>query len=317
MKALIADDDRGTIAILEKALKQVGLEVVSARDGSVAWDLLRSDQGLSVAILDWMMPGTDGLELCRRIRQDPNLASTYVILLTAREGRDDLVAGLEAGADDYIVKPFDFGELHARLRVGIRVATLQDRLAAQVSELRIARDRLERLASTDVLTDLSSRRHWYDVAAEEMRRFLRYGRPFSVVVVDLDFFKQINDTKGHAAGDEVLRQFTRLLREAGRESDVFGRVGGEEFAVLLPETPLPAARELADRVVTRCRGFVVQTPAGEVSFTCSAGVADVSSDDLLIDRVVDRADQALYDAKRRGRNGVAVWAAPRATPTAT
>ncbi|HUR34518.1 MAG TPA: response regulator, partial [Vicinamibacterales bacterium] len=188
MKALIADDDRGTLAILDKALKQAGLEVITARSGTVAWELLQANQGLSVAILDWMMPGADGLELCRRIRQDPGRASMYVILLTAREGREDLVAGLEAGADDYIVKPFDFGELHARVRVGMRVATLQERLASQVAELRVARDTLGRLASTDVLTELCSRRRWYEVGAEEMRRFQRYGRPFSVVIADLDFF---------------------------------------------------------------------------------------------------------------------------------
>jgi len=312
VKALIADDDRGTLAILEKTVREAGLDVVSARDGAAAWQLLQDNQGVSVAILDWMMPGLDGPELCRRVRATGDMASMYVILLTGRDGVADLVAGLEAGADDYIVKPFDFGELHARVRVGMRVATLQDRLAAQVAELRDARDTLARLASTDVLTELYSRRRWYEVGGDELRRYQRYGRPFSVLVADLDFFKQVNDTHGHATGDDVLKHFAGVLKEESRKADVFGRVGGEEFAALLPETGASAALDAATRIAERCRERPIVSPTGAITVTCSIGVAEVEKDDASIDTVVKRADDAMYQAKRQGRNRAVVWTAPPA-----
>ncbi len=308
MTGLIAEDDRGTLAILTSALSRAGLEVVAARDGAAAWELLRSQPGLSLAIVDWMMPGLDGPELCRRIRQDPALSAMYVILLTARDGRADLVAGLEAGADDYIVKPFDFEELRARVHVGMRVAKLQERLAAQVSELRIARDALDRLANSDALTNLCSRRRWYELAAAEFGRHRRYGRPFCVLIADLDFFKRVNDTCGHAAGDEVLKQFGDLLRHEARCADVVGRVGGEEFAMLLPETTLAGAQEAACRIVDRCQRLTVDTANGPVTITCSIGAAEAIVTDSTIESIVHRADAALYEAKREGRNRVAIAA---------
>jgi two-component system, cell cycle response regulator len=305
VKALIADDDRGTLAVLEKALKHAGLDVVAARDGATAWELLNTTGGISVAIVDWMMPGMDGLQLCRRIRQHAELATMYVILLTGRDGSADLVAGLEAGADDYIVKPFVFDELQARTRVGIRVAALQQRLAVRVEELKAAHDKLERLASTDALTGLYCRRRWYEFGADEIARHQRYKRPFSVLVADLDYFKRVNDTFGHAVGDDVLARFSQVLRDQRRESDVVGRVGGEEFALLLPEATLADAREVGTRIVTDCRLLKLPTSVGEVTFTCSIGAAEVTAADRTIENIVQRADEALYRAKHQGRNQVA------------
>jgi two-component system, cell cycle response regulator len=304
--ALIADDDRGTLAILEATLRRQGLDVVSARDGAAAWDLLRQKPGISVAIVDWMMPGIDGLELCRRIRQEPTLAKVYVIVLTARQERGDLVNGLEAGADDYVIKPFDLDELRARVRVGVRLATLQDRLAAKIVELEATRDALERLASSDALTNLCSRRRWYELATLEVERFQRYRRPVSVLVADLDHFKRVNDTFGHAAGDEVLKAFAQLLRDNSRKSDVIGRLGGEEFAILMPETPREAAHEVAQRIVSGCRSVTASGPASPVKFTCSIGVAEAQPGDNSIETVLAHADAALYDAKRDGRDRVAL-----------
>ncbi len=151
MRALIADDDRGTTAILSKALQRWHVEVAVAHDGSAAWNLLNEGHAPALALIDWMMPGVDGPELCRRIRATPTLAHLYVIMLTGRDSRADMVMGLDAGADDYIVKPFDAEELRARVHTGIRVATLQERLAERVLELQSARDELARLASTDAL----------------------------------------------------------------------------------------------------------------------------------------------------------------------
>src|ERR1700680_4386178 len=211
MRILIADDDRATLAMLAKTLQRWHLEVIEAHDGVAAWDLLRTGKGPSLAIIDWMMPGLDGLELCRRIRKNDQLATMHVILLTAQDDNADVVAGFKAGADDYVVKPFDLEELRARVRVGIRIMTLQERLAAQVTQLRVARDKLSRVANTDALTDLCSRRRWYEFATKEFDRYHRYQRPFGIVMADLDFFKRVNDSFGHSVGDEVLKRFAEVL----------------------------------------------------------------------------------------------------------
>ena len=306
MRALIADDDRVTSAMLARTLERWHLEVVQVHDGVAAWDLLSTGNGPSLAIVDWMMPGLDGLELCRRIRTHETLTTMHVILLTSRDGHADVVAGLEAGADDYIVKPFDVDELHARVHVGVRIVTLQERLAAQVTELKVARDELSRLASTDALTDLCSRRQWLGLAANEFERYRRYRRPFSVLMADLDLFKRVNDTFGHGVGDEVLKRFADVLRLQCRTSDFAGRVGGEEFAVLLPETACPMAQDVARRIVESCRALAVSTPGGVVTFTCSIGVASSTPGDETLESIIERADSILYRAKKNGRDRVEV-----------
>jgi two-component system cell cycle response regulator len=302
MRALIADDDPITRAILVKALKPWNMEVTVAADGTEAWNALSSGQPPELAIVDWMMPGMDGIELCRRVREYPALAGIYVILLTGRGSRLDLVAGLDSGADDYMVKPIDTEELRARVQVGIRVANLQGRLAERVNELQGARDHLARLVSTDALTNLYSRRWWFELAATEFSRGRRYDRAFSVMVIDLDFFKQVNDTFGHDAGDRLLRAFADMLQVECRQSDILGRLGGEEFAILVPETPVGAAETIAGRIREACRNLKVTTPAGDVSCSCSIGISQVQADDDDIDDVLKRSDAALYEAKRSGRD---------------
>ena len=318
MLALIADDDRGTTAILAKALQRCQVEVSIAPDGVAAWERLCADgQRPSLALIDWMMPGLDGPELCRRIRQHPALENMYVILLTGRDSRADMVTGLDAGADDYIVKPFDSEELRARVQVGIRVAKLQERLAEQVVALETARDELARLASTDQLTGLASRRNWFEKATTELHRSRRYNQPFSLLMADLDFFKHVNDTYGHSVGDDVLKEFATVLRRECRDSDVVGRLGGEEFAVLLPQTALKSAYDVATRIVTSCRAVSVSTPQGVVTFTCSIGVTEVADADAALEDVLERCDAAMYQAKRGGRNGVQVLAAGSTPAAAT
>jgi diguanylate cyclase (GGDEF)-like protein len=303
MRALIADDDPVTRAILINSLKPWNMEVTVATDGTEAWEAISSGQPPEIAIVDWMMPGLDGIELCRRIREYPALAGIYVILLTGRGSRMDLVAGLDAGADDYMVKPIDTEELRARVQVGMRVANLQGRLADRVVELQGARDHLARLVSTDALTNLYSRRWWFELAATEFSRCRRYDRAFSVMVIDLDFFKQVNDSFGHDAGDKLLRAFADMLQTECRQSDILGRLGGEEFAILVPETPVGAAQKLAGRIGDACRAVKVVTPAGdEVTCSCSIGISQVQNDDDDIDDVLRRADAALYEAKRSGRD---------------
>ena len=302
MRILVADDDPIATAILSNALAKSGIELTVVPDGNAAWQHLNSAHPSSLAILDWMMPGIDGIELCRRIRSTPRLASTYVLLLTGRDTREDLVVGLEAGADDYMVKPIDLDEFRARLGVGLRVGKLQQSLTDTVTELRATRDHLARLASTDMLTGVYSRRWWFDLAAKEFSRSRRYARTFSLLMTDLDWFKQINDSFGHAVGDHVLQQFGGMLREACRQSDVIGRVGGEEFALILPETALEAAKQMATRIMDACRSLVTVASSTDVRCSCSIGVTELRPDDQNLDSVMKRADSALYEAKRAGRN---------------
>jgi diguanylate cyclase (GGDEF)-like protein len=302
MRALIADDDLIITTILSNTLSRMGMHVTVAHDGDLAWQALNSLQPPGIAILDWMMPNIDGLELCRRIRNTPRLAGTYVVIVTGRDSREDLVAGLEAGADDYMVKPINIAELQARIGVGLRVAKLQQNLEQKVRELRSTRDHLALLASTDALTSVYSRRWWFDMAEKEFSRARRYSRTFSLLMADLDWFKQINDTHGHETGDRVLNQFGQMLRKTCRKSDVIGRLGGEEFAVLLPETSAKAAQRLATRVTEGCRTVIVDPMGGDARCSCSIGVTEVRKDDERLDGVLTRADQALYAAKRAGRN---------------
>ena len=302
LRALIADDDRTTTAILAKALEGWGASVAVAFDGTAAWAMLCDGYRPSIAVVDWMMPGIDGPELCRRVRQDARLAGLYMILLTGRDTRDDLVAGLDAGADDYMVKPIDTEELRARIQVGMRVAALQARLAERVIELQSARDHLTRLVSIDMLTELYTRRCWFDLASVEFARSRRYARVFSLLVIDLDYFKQVNDTFGHDRGDKMLQRFADMVRSECRTSDVIGRLGGEEFALLAPETSIDSAQLVAQRIVEACRRLRVLAPAGDATCTCSVGVSQLRPEDENIESVLRRADTALYEAKRSGRN---------------
>jgi two-component system, cell cycle response regulator len=302
MLALVADDDPVTTKLVSSMLVKWGIHCSTARDGDDAWHVLNSGPVPSLAIVDWMMPGIDGIGLCRRIRSTPTLGGLYVIMLTGRDSRPDLITALEAGADDYMMKPVNIDELRARVDVGLRVTTLQQRLAERVSELQLAHDHLSRLVSTDVLTGVYSRRWWFDLAANEFSRSRRYGRALSAMAVDLDLFKTINDQHGHEVGDRVLQAFSQLLRNECRQSDVVGRLGGEEFAILVPEASAGEASHLAARVVDACRSMRVSTAAGDVGCTCSIGISEVQPGDHNIDAVLRRADLALYEAKRAGRD---------------
>jgi len=302
MRVVVADDDRVTTTVLSHALQKWGIQAEVANDGETAWNLMSGPQPVSLAIVDWEMPGLDGIELCRRVRSRPSLAAMYLILLTGRSSRLDLVTGLEAGADDYMVKPIHPDELRARVNVGMRVTALQANLAERVVELQSARDDLSRLVSTDTLTGLHSRRSWFELAHTELARARRYGRPLSVMEIDLDYFKRVNDSHGHCSGDLVLQQFADMLRVTCRTSDVIGRLGGEEFAILVPETPLENAQTLATRINSGCRSLVVRSLSGLISCTCSIGITEAGPGDDDIETVLRRADLALYEAKGSGRD---------------
>jgi two-component system chemotaxis family response regulator WspR len=278
----------------------------------------------TVILQDLIMPGVDGLTLMRQYRANPVTREIPVIVLSTREDPIVKKDAFVAGANDYLVKLPDKIELIARIRLHskaylnqiqrdeayLRLSGSQRELvlsntalAERISELQAVRDELSRLVSTDALTSVTSRRRWFELATTEFIRYRRYGRPLAFLMADLDLFKRINDTFGHEAGDEVLRRFGSMVCAASRQSDVVGRIGGEEFAIMLPETSMDGAEEVAGRIVAACRDLVSPTPAGEVKFTCSVGVAEATALDANLEEVLRRADAALYDTKRGGRDG--------------
>ena len=252
-----------------------------------------------------MMPEMDGNEVARRIKGNTALPFIPIIMQTALDSTDSKVEGLEAGADDYITKPIDFAELKARLRSMLRIKRLQEALEEREKELLEANERLTHMSQTDALTGLDNRRHLNERIDEMFSHAKRLNEPFSLVMCDLDKFKSVNDTYGHQAGDEVLKQLAAILTDEAREIDRVGRYGGEEFMLLLPGTVLDAAVRFAERVRKRIEGHTFTFAEGTLTRTSSFGVAGwphpkiEQSDDL-----VRTADDALYVAKETGRNKV-------------
>ncbi|HUL60903.1 MAG TPA: diguanylate cyclase [Anaeromyxobacteraceae bacterium] len=298
MRVLVADDSPTVRALVSAALKRSDIEVVEACDGGEAWERLQAADAPRLALLDWEMPRLDGVDVCRRIRdrEAGGTAYTYVLLLTARGGRDNVIAGMEAGADDYVVKPFDEHELRVRVRAGRRIVELQAELFRLQEMFRLQ-------SRTDPLTGCLNRRAIVERLGAEMSRAKRDGRVLGVAMLDLDHFKRVNDTHGHAAGDEVLRELVRRLGAGTRVSDTFGRVGGEEFLVLWPL----AGTEDVSVAAERTRVLVAATPfpvgPGGLAVTASFGVTTTSGAEEP-EAVMARADQALYAAKQGGRDRV-------------
>jgi diguanylate cyclase (GGDEF)-like protein len=296
MKVLVAEDDSVFRFALVKLLKKWGYEAVPAGNGTEAWELLQQEDAPRLVLLDWMMPGRSGVELCREIRTRNKQAYTYVILLSGKAERKDTVDGLQAGADDYLVKPFDRDELRARLLAGQRILDLQQQLLA-------TQHALEFQATHDPLTELWNRRMILDHLAQELSRASRYHTPTAVLMVDLDHFKEVNDTFGHLAGDAVLREVARRLQAHIRPYDGIGRYGGEEFLLVAAQTDGASARVLAERLRSSVSCDPVATQEGTISVTLSLGVAVAESSALFAaDDLLLAADAALYGAKRSGRN---------------
>lgn len=277
----------------------------------------------TVILQDLVMPGIDGLGLVARYRANAATRDISIIVLSSKEDPTVKRDAFRGGANDYLVKLPDAIELVARIRLHSRAylnqiqrddayrslsesqrqlveanATLADR----ISELQAVRDELARLVSTDALTGLCSRRRWLELAAAEFDRLRRYGRPLTLLMADLDYFKRVNDTHGHDVGDDVLRRFAEALRSVCRQVDASGRIGGEEFAVLLPETSAAGGAQVAQRIVEACRTIGVSTAAGTLTCSCSVGLAESVDGDHGIEDLLRRADVALYDAKRSGRD---------------
>ncbi len=300
MRILIAEDDPATRRILDSKLARWGYEVLVTRDGNEAWLALETEDPPRLAILDWMMPGVDGVELCRRVRRKGGDLYTYIILLTARQDEEDIVTGMEAGADDYITKPFKAGELRVRLRAGRRIIELQN-------ELIEAREVLREKATHDPLTGLWNHEEILVILDRELSRAERDNGCVSVIMADLDHFKTVNDTHGHLAGDVVLRLASRRMLSLVRDYDSIGRYGGEEFLIVLPGCDGVSALDLAERLRLSICGAGMDTADGMIPVTISLGVAMSGKWSFCNpEGLVRTADLALYRAKANGRNRVEI-----------
>lgn len=297
---LIAEDNAVSRKLLENSLAKAGHDVVAAANGRQAFEIFR-ETFFPMVLTDWMMPEMDGIALCRAIRQHASPGYVYIVFLTAKDSKDDIIAGLEAGADDYLTKPFHPTELMARLTTGKRILELERSLKMANEEIRI-------LSITDHLTGCFNRGYMTSHLPEELNRASRYGHPLSLIMCDIDRFKNVNDSRGHLAGDSVLRLVVDFIHEALRKDiDWAVRYGGEEFLIVLPETD----REGAWTVAERLRQIMATKPIvigdQEIAITASFGLAsfDPGTDkEPSAEALIKEADQHLYQAKKEGRNRV-------------
>ncbi len=289
-KVLVVDDNRTNLALMKAHLKQMGLVPLLASTAQEGLNLAAEERP-DLIFLDIMMPVIDGYEVCRRLKNDARTRAIPVIFLSAKDHADDKVAGLRLGAVDYITKPFDPAELKARIAIVLQMIELQERLVAQ--------------ANTDELTGLANRRYLQEMLDRELLRARTNGAEVSLMMLDLDHFKNVNDTYGHLGGDVVLRQLADLLRRHIQQLDIAARYGGEEFVIVLPGTTAAHARKSAERLCHSVAEEHWKITAERVSITISIGVAthDGFGNGDALD-LIKRADTALYVAKRRGRNCV-------------
>ena len=300
MRILIADDEAMSRRLLQKTLERAGYEVIAVENGRQAANQICTKDGPRLALLDWVMPELDGPAVCREIRKRKEQSYVYMVLLTSKEAKEDIIAGLESGADDYLTKPFDAEELKARLRTGLRILGLEDRLVEAREEMRFK-------ASHDALTTLWNRGVILELLERELSRSHRENATTVILLCDIDHFKAVNDSFGHLVGDEVLRETAKRLLASVRSYDFVGRYGGEEFLVVLnncnPAFAFARAEEIRNTIAQR----PVQTSTGPVPVTMSLGL--LLSHEWGIRSVVELlndADSALYAAKRAGRNCVKV-----------
>jgi len=294
MKVMIVEDEPISRRILETFLREWGYEVLSIGDGLDAWKIMQSPDAPCLVISDWMMPNMDGIELCEKIRGMEKAQYTYFILLTTKAEKRDLIKGLESGADDFIVKPFDQQELRYRVKIGERIIDLEQKII--------------KLANTDYLTGVLNRRAFMEKMDEEINRSIRNKKELSVILTDIDHFKKVNDSYGHQVGDLVLQRFTQQISKTSRSYDFVGRYGGEEFIIGLPETNMEQSWLAAERMRKNIEEIdltLPENPPVHVRVTASFGVASrVMKPYESVDSIIKLADDALYRAKAEGRNRV-------------
>ncbi len=307
MKVLIAEDDAISRTILKKAVEKFGHECLTAEDGERAWEIFQNAPEVDVVISDWMMPGLDGPEFCRRVRAASSGWYTFFIFLTALGDKEHLLEGMRAGADDYLAKPLDREQLQVRLIAASRVNELHRRLAEQRAELERLNGELLEISRLDPLTGLGNRLRLREDLETLGAWAERYGHAYCAMLCDIDFFKAYNDTYGHLAGDEALERVAGVISENLRRGDMAYRYGGEEFLVILPEQDLESASVAAERLRCHVEELAIpheaKMPPGVV--TISVGLAALPAGERKpIEEMLKEADAALYDAKELGRNRV-------------
>jgi two-component system, cell cycle response regulator len=296
MRILIADDEPLSLRMLERTLQRAGYEVTAVRNGRSAVEELCRPEGPRLALLDWMMPELDGPAVCREVRSQRGQRYVHLVLLTSKNSKQDVVIGLESGADDYLIKPFDPEELKARLHSGRRILQLEDNLLE-------AREEMRYKATHDALTSLLNRGTIVELLARELTRTRRENGCTIAVLGDLDHFKLVNDTHGHLVGDEVLREVARRLLGSVRSYDFVGRYGGEEFLLVLNNCDASKSIDRAEEIRNAVCRSPITTTQGSLSITVSVGVIASRDRDLeTVEEFLCEVDRALYSAKTAGRN---------------
>jgi diguanylate cyclase (GGDEF)-like protein len=296
-RVIVADDDEKDRLVLQYVLGKWGFEVSTASDGLEAWELLQSEDVPTIAILDRMMPRLDGMELCRKIRSVPRRHYTYVMFVTGMSEKRHMIAGLRAGADDYLAKPFDADELQGRLLVAERILTTQEQLVAAHEHAKFQAIQIVQ----DCLTQLLNRAGIMEALNHELSRSHRSREPFAVIIADVDHFKSINDTYGHPAGDDVLCEVATRIKTSMRAYDSVGRLGGEEFLGVVPGCNESTAFQVAEKIRHAVGGIPVKIMGEEKTVTISLGV-NATTGETSAQSILNAADAALYEAKASGRN---------------
>lgn len=301
MKILVADDDPISSRLMQRVLERGGYEVIVASDGRAATELLSEPDGPRLALIDWMMPELDGPAVCREVRSWTDSPYIYMLLLTSKEANEDVVEGLEAGADDYLTKPCNPQELKARLQTGRRILELEDKLVE-------AREGMRFRATHDGLTQLLNRSSILARLRESLEQFEIGGQPFSILLCDIDYFKRVNDQYGHLAGDTVLEHFASRLRHTVRATDAIGRYGGEEFLIILNGCDADNLPSRAEHIRRNIAEKPFSIPTHSILITTSVGCTSVNrrNHPASVETIIDQADVALYRAKAEGRDCVRI-----------
>ncbi len=303
-RVLLVEDDPIQANITRKILQKTGYDVVWAQDGINAIKIVKNSN-LDIILLDVIMPGMDGYEVCRWLKLDESTRGIPVIMLTVKKDLSDKISGLRVGADDYLPKPYNELELNARIYASLRTKALQDELRKKNQQLEKLLAKLEHMAITDDLTGLFNRRRFHEILEKEFDRSRRYSSPFSLIMLDMDHFKKINDSFGHHAGDTALKEFANILRKNIRENDTASRYGGEEFMLILPGIDRKGARSLAEHLRQSTEGHAFLEVKNGI--TVSIGVTSIPDAELDDeDALIRCADYALYRAKLNGRNRVEI-----------
>jgi len=299
-KVLLVEDDPVQASVTREILIKAGYKVFWAEDGITAIKAVKTEKP-DIILLDVILPGMDGHEICRWLKLEETTKGIPVIMLTIKKELSDKISALHIGADDYLPKPYNELELNARIYASLRTKALQDELKQKNKQLEELLHKVNYMAITDPLTGLYNRRHFHDVLTSEYERAKRYTTPFSLIMLDIDHFKRVNDTFGHAIGDSILKEVSTILNSSIREIDTAARYGGEEFMVILPNT----GKEKALVVAERTRMMINQHTFSELdrNITVSIGISGMPDEKAESDEILVRcADFALYRAKQRGRN---------------